>query len=360
MKHRMSLTRGGCAAVQAPASITSTARSLIGAAAMTLFSLSAAAQASPPVVAPANALAGSPASSSPTDPRLREVTYEPRAVITLPMRRGEVTLVVLAADESIAEVAAGLGGDCNRAESPWCIVAQPGGRSVFIKPKSSAQATNNLAIVTDKRLHALQLQVLAEGDNRQPVHRLLIKPPAAKPATPAPVTPPPTASGAAAAPDPALFALASANAELITRLKAAAAPERVRNERLQARPPVHNSQYSLAEGKDSADIVPTMVFDDGRFTYLKFPGNREVPAVFHVQGDGSEALLNARMDDDLLVIDRVARRLVLRAGTAVVNVHNDAFDLDGLPPEDGTTVPGIRRVLKTGAARAGALAGGSR
>ncbi len=57
-----------------------------------------------------------------------------------------------------------------------------------------------------------------------------------------------------------------------------------------------NTQYSVAEGAGSQDIVPTLVFDDGRFTYLRFPGNREVPAVFHVLGDGSETLVNARME----------------------------------------------------------------
>ena len=88
-----------------------------------------------------------------------------------------------------------------------------------------------------------------------------------------------------------------------------------------------NSSYSIAEGEGSDDIVPTLVFDDGRFTYLRFPGNREIPAVFHVLGDGSETLVNTRMEDDLLVVDRVSRRLMLRAGSAVVGIWNDAFDL---------------------------------
>jgi type IV secretion system protein VirB9 len=71
-----------------------------------------------------------------------------------------------------------------------------------------------------------------------------------------------------------------------------------------------------------------------------------VPAVFHVLGDGSETLVNARMEEDLLVVDRVSRRLMLRSGSAVVGVWNEAFDLDGVPPDGGTTVPGVQRVLK--------------
>ena len=44
------------------------------------------------------------------DPRLREVVYDAHAVVTVPVRRGVVTLVLLDPDETIAEVAAGLVG----------------------------------------------------------------------------------------------------------------------------------------------------------------------------------------------------------------------------------------------------------
>jgi len=47
------------------------------------------------------------------------------------------------------------------------------------------------------------------------------------------------------------------------------------------------------------------------------------------------------------VADRVARRFVLRLGGSVIAIINEAFDLDGVPPVDGTTVPGVARVLRT-------------
>ena len=75
--------------------------------------------------------------------------------------------------------------------------------------------------------------------------------------------------------------------------------------------------------------------------------------MFHVLGDGSETLVNVRMEDDLLVVDRVSRRLMLRAGSAVVGIWNEAFDLDGAPPHDGTTVPGVERALRAGAGESG-------
>jgi type IV secretion system protein VirB9 len=261
-----------------------------------------------------------------TDPRLREVTYDPGAVVTVPVKRGVVTLVMLGADEAIAEVAAGLGGDCKSTEAAWCIAAQAGGRTIFVKAKTAAHAANTLAVVTDRRVHNFKFTVLADGDTKEPIYRLIVKNPA-----------PPPQRRQATEHEPLLP---------VSPIPVPADPEQIVAERMQSKPQLMNTQYAIAEGRDSEDIVPTLVFDDGRFTYLRFPGNREVPAVFHVQGDGSETLVNARMEDDLLVVDRVSRRLMLRAGSAVVGLWNEAFDLDGVPPVDGTAVPGVERVLK--------------
>ena len=276
----------------------------------------------------ATASAVNAAETTGADPRLREVLYDPQAVVTVPVKRGVVTLVVLDADEAIAEVAAGLGGDCAKLEAAWCIAAQPGGRTLFVKAKSTAAAPNNLAVVTDRRTHSFRFVVLADADPKAPVYRLVVKAPVVRPATPV------TLAMHDTLPLVALPALPPPS------------PQEVIAERLQAKAQVLNSSYSIAEGSGSEDIVPTLVFDDGRFTYFRFPGNGQVPAVFHVLGDGSETLVNARMEDDLLVVDRVSRRLMLRAGSAVVGVWNDAFDLDGVPPGDGTTVPGVQRVFK--------------
>lgn len=265
------------------------------------------------------------------DARLREIVYDPHTVVTVPVKRGVVTLVVLDPDEAIAEVGAGLGGDCAKAEAAWCIAAQPGGRTVFIKPKSTASAANTLAVVSNRRVHNFRLLVLGDQDPRPSVYRLVVK-----------------------APPIAVRAVLPAAQQSMPALKLPLTPlpplpstEQLVSERLQAKPAVLNTRYALAEGDNAQDIVPTLVFDDGRFTYLQFPGNREIPAVFHVLGDGSEALVNARMEDELLVVDRVSRRLMLRAGAAVVGLWNEAFDIDGVAPENATTVPGLRRVLRS-------------
>jgi type IV secretion system protein VirB9 len=271
------------------------------------------------------------------DPRLREVFYDPQAVVTVFVKRGVVTDIVLDANEAITDVASGLGSDCAKPDSSWCVAAQPGGRHLFVKPKTSAGAPNNIAVVTDRRTHSFRFVVLADRDARQPVYRLSVRT-----AVPAPPIARPTTAMA------------------LPELPAPINPAELIKERLGAAPQLVNSTYSIAEGKNSEDIVPTLVFDDGRFTYLKFPNNREVPAVFHVLPDGSETVVNARMEGDLLVADRVSRRLMLRAGSAVVGVWNDSFDLDGVPPSNGTTASGVDRSIKTVATPTATGHGGER
>lgn len=262
------------------------------------------------------------------DPRLREVVYDANAVVTVPVKRGMVTLVEFDKGEVITEVAVGQGGDCSKPDTAWCVAAQPGGRHLYVKAKSAAEAPNNLAVITDRRSHTLRFVVLSDSDRQPPVYRLAIRSPKPAGATPSPA-------------DRELAALAS-----LPPIPPPPTAQQIVAERLAAKATVLNTQYALAEGVGSADIVPTLVYDDGRFTYLRFPGNREVPAVFHVLGDGSETLVNARMEDDTLVVDRVSRRLILRAGSAVVGIWNEAFDLEGSPAKGSTTVPGVQRVLK--------------
>lgn len=294
-------------------------------------------------------MAQQPALAQQRDPRLRELVYDPTAVVTVPVKRGIVTLIQLGEDESITDVGSGLGSDCSKVEMSWCIAAQPGGRVLFVKPKSGAGEPNNLAVVSDKRTHSLRLVVLDDKDSKQPVYRLQINP--AKVSAPKPqpwgAALDTSAQARLTLPEMTLPA-ATLQAMPQPSLPSLPTPLDLVTERLKAKPLLRNTQYALAQGRASDDIVPTLVFDDGLFTYLRFPGNREVPAVFHVLGDGSESLVNTRMDGDLLIVDRVSRQLRLRAGSAVVGIWNEAFDVEGQPPEGGTTAPGVQRILKRG------------
>jgi type IV secretion system protein VirB9 len=128
----------------------------------------------------------------------------------------------------------------------------------------------------------------------------------------------------------------------------AKADAKVASARLAQQPVVRNAKYSMQIGKRSSAIAPTSAYDDGRFTYLKFPNNREIPAVFLVAEDGTESLVNVHVNSDVVVVQRVAPRLSLRLGKQVVAVFNEAYDIDGVPPTAGTTVNGVSRVIIQG------------
>jgi len=244
---------------------------------------------------------------------LRTVQFDAGTVVDVPVRRGQITQIVLGDDEQIVGIPiSGKGSNCSNEAHTWCVGKQ--GRDLFVKPKTGATSMN-LIVVTDRRRHAFLLHPV-EGSGLT-LMRLTVA---------APVVPRPIAVAASPV-------LPTAR-ELI-------------DARWQVKPLVRNSAYSVATGKNSEDIVPVMVFDDGTQTYFSFPNNRPIPTIFQIAPDGSEEMVNARMDtDDLLVADRVGRRFVLRLGQSVAAIINDAFDLDGVPPKDGTTVPGVARVVK--------------
>ncbi len=87
---------------------------------------------------------------------------------------------------------------------------------------------------------------------------------------------------------------------------------------------------------------------DGRFIYLTFTNNRDMPAVYSVDEQGNEALINTNViDGNTIVIQRMVRHLMLRKGSAVASVVNKSFDLDGgIDNITGTVSPDVERVIK--------------
>ena len=59
-------------------------------------------------------------------------------------------------------------------------------------------------------------------------------------------------------------------------------------------------------------LRPSRIADDGRRTYIEWPPDRTLPAVYEIDPQGRESLVNGAMRDELFVIDGVARRLIFR------------------------------------------------
>lgn len=241
------------------------------------------------------------------DSRVRQVIYRSDAVVRIEAQRGFATHIALDPQEHIQVAAPG-------DRDGWQIVADKGDHDVYLKPQLAAH-DSNLEVRTDKRSYSFDLVVLpikARFGNDEEMYRVtFVYPDQAK-----------------------AQAQAKSDAALV-------------GERLAQPPAVRNTQYSMQVTPHSDDIAPTAAWDDGRFTYIRIPANRRIPAIFRVADDGTESTVDKHMEGDTIVVHEVAKRFVLRLGDEVVGIWNDAYDMDGVPPRDGTTADGVKRVLRS-------------
>lgn len=83
-----------------------------------------------------------------------------------------------------------------------------------------------------------------------------------------------------------------------------------------------NFDYSYSGSKR---LRPTKAFDDGVFTYLSFPKFETMPAVFEVQEDGSESLVNYNVKGQYLVVSSIGKQFTLRDGNTATCIFNDSY-----------------------------------
>lgn len=260
--------------------------------------------------------------SSTRDNRIQYVNYHSGDVVVVHTSVGFVSRIVFEADEIVqSPVHIGM-------PDGWDITAN--GRILTIKPLSVAvdqdtvispnpkEWNTNLAVETNKRLYDFDVRLLADGytgKEFQAFYRVEFRYPIERE-------------------QQARTAAKQQSVDVVSKRKAAVLPK------------PENMNYAMRLGENSEDIAPTMAYDDGIFTYLKFPNNRDIPAVFIETSDGLEGRVNTNMHEserNLLVIQRVSRKFILRLGRSVVVVSNERFDIDGSPPVNGTTVDGLIR-----------------
>lgn len=272
--------------------------------------------------------------SSRLDGRIQYVNYKPGEVFLVRTSPGFASRIVFAPGETILGISSGF-------KQGWQFQKGPPGNVLYLKaqtvkgegennniaPEGEAVSgwNTNLSVTTDQRMYDFDLR-LVPGSNSKGV---------------------PTNYTIAYV---VQFRYPDAD-----RAKAAEEENRrVVETRLAAKPAPVNWSYSMQVGKKSSAIAPTLAYDDGRFTYLRFPNNREFPTAFLVADDESESIPNSHIDPaqpDFLVVHRVSKAMVLRLGEQVVGIYNERFDPNGVSPQDGSTVPGVKRVLNSGSAK---------
>ncbi len=206
----------------------------------------------------------------PGDPRIHVVDYDPSDVVELRSALGYQLSVEFDPAEKIENVAIGdsLG---------WQVTPNRRANLLFLKPMSARPPTN-MTVITNLRRYNFQLSVQRQTSRSLPFSVRFLY---AAPAIAFVETPPPPA------------------------------------------PPVEkNAAYSY---QGSGKTLPVKVFDDGQDTYFSFRRDEDLPAIYAVDPDGGESVVNSRERDGYVVIDRVTRGFVLRRGSEVTHIFNDGF-----------------------------------
>ena len=239
--------------------------------------------------APALAVEPHPGSG---DPRISEVLYDPGDVVELHGVLGYQLSVEFDPAEHIENVAIGdsLG---------WQVTPNRKANLLFLKPMARRPDTN-MTVVTNLRRYNFQLSVRDHLAKRAVPYSVRFFYPQAALAVVTPPAPP--------------------------------------------TPPVDRNHAYTYEG--SAKALPTQMFDDGQSTYFAFGRDDDLPAIYAVDPDGGEAVVNSHMQAGYIVVDRIAPGFVLRRGSDVTKVYNDGWktqQASALSPKPREKQPWWRR-----------------
>lgn len=104
---------------------------------------------------------------------------------------------------------------------------------------------------------------------------------------------------------------------------------------------VVNFDYEMWGDKE---LAPQYMWDDGRFTCLKFEDNKELPVAYQVGSDGQESLINYHLEQDVMVLQGTSNELRLRLGESVLGLASSAIQTEGY--NDKATSVDAKRVVK--------------
>jgi type IV secretion system protein VirB9 len=112
--------------------------------------------------------------------------------------------------------------------------------------------------------------------------------------------------------------------------KEKAEKERIKNELAKKTVP-RNWNYVLNKNKNSEEIVPDYVYDDGTFTYFGFNKTKSFPTIFEKEELG-ESLLSTHAeknnDYNVLVVHQLVKLIYLRKGNKLVAIFNKGYGVN--------------------------------
>ena len=188
------------------------------------------------------------------DPRLQTVAYDPDQVVQLAVATGYQLMISFAGGEHIETIAVG-------DSAAWQVTANKRGNHLFVK-NIMAAADTNLTVITDTRVYYFEL-VRAYGGGELPYTVRFVYPEL-----------PPV---------------------VVT-------------------PPADQSAYRYRFG-GARSIRPSAIDRIGQNIGLLWPANAAMPAMFRIDDDGQETLVNGEMLNGRFMIAGMPDKLVFRLGS---------------------------------------------
>lgn len=211
------------------------------------------------------------------DSRIRVMNYNPNDVFKYIGYYGYQGSIELEAGEEVDTISMG-------DTSGWQIV--PSGNRMFLKP-IAVDATTNMTLITNKRMYFFELHAAEAKSINDPQMSFIVK---------------------FLYPNNASTNINLSNSNISSK------PDL-------SKPGKYNFKYTIS---GSEKIAPIKIFDDGKFTYLEFRDkNAPMPAVFEVDNEGEESIINYQTSGDYILIEMVASKFTLRYGGDVTCIFNE-------------------------------------
>ncbi len=195
------------------------------------------------------------------DPRIKQYTYSPTTVYRLDVAMKIITSIEFAPGEAIDSV---LMGD----SESWEVIRLQSGNVLAVKPLI-AGARTNMTVYTSQRSYTFELRAVAAS------------------------------SGSA-----------NLNYRIGFRYPEQDRAKAARSQAAASRP--RDPNYYVAGPKSA--FRPVAVYDDGRVTTFVFPETAPRPAIFRVDEDGRESVVNVRETGTSTVVTGTSDRWTLRIG----------------------------------------------
>ncbi|HIH5042681.1 TPA: TrbG/VirB9 family P-type conjugative transfer protein [Pseudomonas aeruginosa] len=215
------------------------------------------------------------------DKRIQYVMYNPDDVVVVKTRAGNSTLIQLEADEYLVNLPTG--GLSMGDTGAWTLGVR--GNNIFLKPKGPFPNTN-INLVTNKRTYAISL--VEVEDVKQAAFQVRYRYPA----------------------EPVNLAGKGGSGSPVDKGPCSDGPK-------------NTNWFKYGD----QTLSPTEVWDDGRFTCMRFPTSKALPLPYRYTPDNElkEALPNFNWKDDVMVIHEVSEEFRLRLGNKVLGIKTDSM-----------------------------------